>query len=230
MPHHWHHHAIVYSIVTGLVVGLLVTWYFSARKRLERAFVALPITKIRDAKHGEAVRVLGRLAVLDAIEAPFSKRRCAYYDAVVEERFVEAGEVRWTPLVRETAARPFTLTDPTGVARVETDSFETFVTLDHQKMSGELDQATAKAFLEKHGQELGDADRVLRYREGVLGGGERVSVLGRARWDERDGERKLVIEAGADGAVRASDDPSIALSGARPSMLPPGSLRPPGSR
>ena len=112
---------------------------------------------------------------------------------------------------------------------MRTERFTCVITRDANRRSGTFDDASPvmEELLARHGQTstgfLG-FNRSLHYDEGILAPGERVTVLGKARWeDDPDASpapsatggyrdqvrpRRLVIEAGVE-PVRASDVPSV---------------------
>ncbi len=52
--------------------------------------------KVRDVKVGMTVRVTGKLVLgPNTLEAPFSHRECAHYDAVIEEKYVADWRETW---------------------------------------------------------------------------------------------------------------------------------------
>ncbi|MFO0684051.1 MAG: GIDE domain-containing protein [Sandaracinus sp.] len=202
-------HLVLAVILTAaLTAGGM--WYFGRERQLRRTIARLPIVKVRDVTPGLEVRVTGALVLGSAtLEAPFSHRVCAHYDALLEERYLEDGEEAWHTVAHEAASRPFFIEDETGRIEIDTARFEGVIVRDHHKAKGDLDVEKARAFLAKHGQKSEiPADRVLRYREGVLEAGETVTVLGTAREESREGKRRLVLGEGT-GPVRASDDPDL---------------------
>lgn len=203
-------HLVVVAILAA-IVGAMAMSFFGRDKRVARALSAAPMVKIGEAKHGDVVRVTGKLVHGAAtLEAPFSRRECAHYDALVEERWIDHGQEAWGALAHEAASRNFVVTDETGSVTVDTSRFEAFVTKDHHRAKGDLDGAKAEAFLAKHGRPSALApDRVLRYLEGVLEAGEVVTVLGRVTHEDHDGKKVVMIRAPEGGVVRASDDPGL---------------------
>lgn len=197
-------------IVLTASVTAAVSWYFGRDERTRRAIARLPIVKVRDVKEGATVRVTGTLSLgSSSIEAPFSHRVCAHYDALVEERYTEDRHEAWHTVAHETSSCAFFIEDETGKIEIDATRIEGVVVRDHHKKKGELEVEKARAFLAKHGQKSEILPgRVLRYREGVLEAGETVTVMGKARYDSHDGTRRLVIGDG-DVPVRASDDPEL---------------------
>lgn len=205
-------HHIILAVVVTFLVTTTIAWLLTRERRTRQALEGAPIVKIRDVRPGATVRVTGKLVLgSSTLEAPFSRRVCAHYDVVVEERFVEDWRDAWETLAHETGSCAFFIEDETGKIEVDTTRFEGIVVRDHHKAKGDLDLERARAFLAKHGQKTDIAPgHPLRYREGVLEAGETVTVLGRVREEPtRDGKRMVL----GDGQrlVRASDDPELVV-------------------
>lgn len=221
--------ALVLAASAGIVSVFGLVWWLSPRQRTLRALRAAPRVRVVDARAGELVRIVGRLRPrATPLIAPLSGRACASYDLQVDVRRKSGKSSHWSQLFHERASCDFAVEDESGIALVETSSFECAIVLDHHRTSGTFDDATPdlERLLARHGQSSTDLfgfNRGLRYREGLLEAGEEVAVLGRARWEddpeagamapgptsgyrETARPKRLVIEA-ADGPVLASDEP-----------------------
>ena len=220
--------------MTALVVGLALTggivlaFLFGRASEYQKHLGAIArerTVRVADALAGTIVRIVGTLRPgAQTLRAPVSGRVCAHFDLQVWE---SAGEDGWKLVLREVSTTDFSVEDASGRAMVETSRFGAAVVLDAHWTSGTFNDATPalRQLLSRHGQKttafLG-LNRSLRYREGALEPGERIAVVGRARWEddpdagaarpERGGYRstgrkqRLVLEAHAE-AVTASDDP-----------------------
>lgn len=197
---------IGFVILLTAIVTAGITWFFSRRERTRRTLEAAQIVKVRDVSAGKTVRITGKLVLgTSSLEAPFSHRECAHYDAIIEEKYVQDWRETWHTIAHETSSCEFFVEDETGRIAVDTTRFEGIVVRDHHKSTGELEVGKAQKFLDKHGQRTSiPPGRVLRYLEGVLEPGETVTVLGTAREDDHGGKRHLVLVD-----VHASDDPDL---------------------
>jgi hypothetical protein len=210
--HHFLHmetlHIGLAILATALITSGIVRWL--TREERTRRALAAPIVKVRDVKEGATVRVTGKLILGNSIlEAPFSHRECAHYDAILEERYVEDWRDTWHTVAHETNTCGFFVEDETGRIEVDATRVEGVVVRDHHKTKGEIAEDKAKAFLSKHGQRSSiPPGRNLRYREGVLEAGETVTVQGTARSSTHSGGKHLVL-CESKGPVRASDDPDL---------------------
>lgn len=198
-------------IAVTVLVTATVTWFLSSHERTRRHLGAMPIVKVRDVRPGQTVRVTGKLVLGEStLEAPFSHRVCAHYDAILEERFVVDWRETWHTVAHETGSRAFFLEDETGRIEIDPTRFDGIIVRDHHKSMGEVDRDKARDFLARQGRTTEiPGERALRYREGVLEAGEIVTALGKARSEDGvDGAKHLVLGEG-DGPVRASDDPEL---------------------
>ncbi len=212
----------------GLVFGL--GWYFSEHQQRLRELRGVDVTRIADAVDGELVRIMGVIAEQDdVLDAPLSGRACVHFDVSVLEWRSHGKSGSFVHVFSETGSRPFVVTDASGRARIDTSHFRCAIVRDANKQSGTFNDASPEmeALLVRHGMQstgLLGFNKSLRYEEGVLEPGERVTVLGRARWEDDPDEtargapgvgyrdsvrrRRLVIEASLE-PVRASDDPRV---------------------
>lgn len=154
----------------------------SARGRARTHALRAPRRLIAEAKERELVRVVGRVELaLDPLVAPFSGRRCAHYEAAVEQP-TRPGAFR-RALV-EQRSQAFDVVDESGRARVDMQRALVEVTIDHFWEAHRLDAETRfelERFLYASGprglSQL-PASENLRYAEGALEPGELVSVVG----------------------------------------------------
>lgn len=184
--------------------------YRSTDARTRRALKAAPILAISAVQEDAVVRVTGRLRPIgDLIAAPLTGRRCAYYLAVVEEHLRTGNTWSWVEVAREADGVDFLVEDATGVLRIGLSAeCRVAVTRDGQSRSGTFDDANEveKAFLGRvYVEDTGALgfNRSLRYTEGILGPGEEITALGRAR---RGADGVMALGPRPDGPVLISDD------------------------
>jgi len=209
--------AIALVFTAGGVIAS-VAHYFSPEQKLLRQFNRLPQTLIQDAAPGQEVRILGNV-VVDGQEfiSPFTKRRCVYCEAIVEE---STDSDSWTVVAVEVHSASFFVEDKSARALVKAENLKVEAYKDSEFSSGFMEDASVhlEEFLARHGQKSEGKvfNRTLRYREGILEPGEAIAVLGRVRWEPdpdpkhagqgyRDVPKRAVIEPLAEGQVVASD-------------------------
>lgn len=206
-------------IFVGVVAVLFVAgWWFSSAQVGRRALKKVRPTRVRDAREGERVKVVGDAKPSgETLSAPLSGRPCVAWQlrVWVEER-------RTGDLVNESQVREFYVDDETGRALVRTSAAKLALEEDGEGGMGTFQAASPEleAFCKARGIDTKSwvgLERELRYREAVVEVGETVAVMGVARWEVdpgsiakegyRDGEKRLVVEAPRDGAVVISDIP-----------------------
>lgn len=182
-----------------------------ARRAAERSHLAA----VAEVSPGDTVKVVGRVSFTDdPLEAPFSGRACAHFEAVVEKRHARG----FAPKASTASTQSFWLEDETGRIYVDARSAIVDVVLDHHWTSRELDpekRFELERFLYQNGPKwnrLLGAESDLRYREGALEEGELVTVVGQAKVVRepephfyRDKSRRVVIGAPDGGAIYVSD-------------------------
>lgn len=204
-------------LVTAIVGGAV--WWLSPSQRVKRALRALRPMPLRDVREG-LVKVRGRVVPLEALTAPFSGRPCAYFEAIIEEKY---GKESWRTLVREVQQRDFLIEDDTGRARVEMAAVRAAVTREPHWRTASVDDPgpVLDELLARHGHVRKESvsPRPLRYREGALEAGEEVAVLGWADREidpdpaaaaagYRDAPLRVVLRSHGPHGLQVSDDPS----------------------
>lgn len=205
-----------------LILILALSFYFGRDAVIRRALRKARRCDIGSAPEASFTKLVGALSFAEEpLIAPLTGRRCAYYEAIVEE--LRGGRnSRWVRVIHEVGRRDFYLDDGTGRALVRTSGAEVVVTRDSHQRSGTFRDATPEleSFLRKHGRESTGVlgfNKSLRYREGVLEEGEHVAVCGVGRrapdpWGQPGGYREqptmLVLEPQEKVPLYVSDDPS----------------------
>lgn len=209
--------AIAILFTAGSIVSYAVH-HFSPEQKMIRQFNTTPLVPIQDAAPGQDVRILGNV-VVDGQEfiSPFTKRRCVYYEAIVEE---SSDNDSWNVIAREVQGASFFVEDASARALVKLENLKLDAQKDGEFTSGFMEDASVhlEEFLARHGQKTEGKyfNRTLRYREGILEPREAIAVLGRVRWEAdpdprhaglgyRDVPKRAVMEPQADGLVWVSD-------------------------
>lgn len=219
--------AIAILFTAGGIVSCAVH-HFSAEQKMIRRFNNTPHVRIQEAAAGQDVRILGNVRVDDQeFISPFTKRRCVYYEAIVEE---SNDNDSWSVIAREVQGASFFVEDSSGRALVKAENLKIDAHRDGELTSGFMEDASVhlEEFLARHGQKSEGKyfNRTLRYREGILEPGEAIAVLGRVRWEAdpdprqagtgyRDVPKRAVMEPPTEGLVWVSDIVEVAMLGPR---------------
>ena len=213
-----------------LGVGAAVAGYeriFSRSARIKRLLRRARAYTTASFRHGVSGKLEGQVRYLgQPLCAPLSGRPCSYYEAVIE---AEAGS-SWTPIAHEVRAQDFLLEDGTGLALVRMDNAEAVVPADIQSRVGVFSEPSDEviAFLRSQGiwRDRWYSDRQLRYREGVIGEGQRVAACGRASFEAnphprsavggyRDNASLLVLEGSRATPLYLSNDVALFRNSSR---------------
>lgn len=222
---------VPFAVTAALVATFaFANRYLDPHQRLLRSIRAAPRVSVADATDGTLVRIVGTLRGAGTlVRAPISGRTCAAFHVIVEE----GGGKNWLCVAEEREAHEFLVEDASGTAlvRLRTKEGDAAIVFDRSGFIHDAPVAVG-AFLAARGRRpvghLG-LNHGLRYSEGVLAPGERVAVVGRARWiDDPNGiatadrtadyrapaqrRRALVLEASELSPVRASDDPEARIA------------------
>jgi hypothetical protein len=188
----------------------------SARARARRAAERAHSMSVAEVRAGEIARVTGRLSFAEpAIQAPFSGRSCAHFEACVSSRHPRGYRRR----VSTHRTRDFFVRDESGQIFVDTQRAIVDVVHDHHWWSREMDvedRFEIEHWLYQNGpawSRLVPQKDDLRYSEGALTEGEIVTVVGLAKIERdathvlyRDGPRRLALVAPRRGHVFVADD------------------------
>ena len=156
----------------------------------------------------------------DPLIAPLSKRKCAYYHVLVEQKISTGNSYYWKTIIDEKDHVKYVIKDNSGFAMILKEQLKSYIVLDRKYSSGAFNDADAhlEQYLQQHGQKSKGAfkfNKALRYREGILEEGERIAVLGEGRWRQAEEVglpkhygRILVMETSEKSPLYLSDDPS----------------------
>ncbi len=213
------------AFVVVVAAIVFVAWYFSADQRLRRAIKALPITRIAHANGDCTVRLVGTVEVAQPILSPLSGRPCAYWQVRVQQRRSSGrNNTTWTTIVNDHGGTNFTVRDETGLAEVDMTYANPLLDKDRTLNSGFLNDAPPhlEAYLNSKGNssEGWIFNKTLRYYEGIIEPGEKVTVVGKSRLTARatayrgyatgSPEASLSLTSPDDGSpLLLSDEPKL---------------------
>ena len=177
---------IISVIAVAGVSGVLILGWAIASDPTLRTIKEVEKRRIADVREGEYARLVGTVEIDAPIVAPLSGRECAFWTVVIEEKgFSDL----WSTVLSEQGGVDFYVRDESGRAlvRLHADHTDASLTQDARFTSGLLKEAgpQLEAFLRKHGHTSKGwlLNKPMRYREGVVTSGERVAVVGCARWE-----------------------------------------------
>jgi len=198
-------------------------WWMNPKNITKRRLREIRRKRVVDVQDGELAKIVGTLRYASApLTAPLSSRRCAYFEARVEQKH---GKNSWRKIAEAKDGGSFFLEDESGRALVRLEDLGAALVEDVKFNSGVLHDPTpqAYAFLDEYGESATGMlgfNKTLRYAEGVLEEGEKVVVCGVGRWEVdpdpcqagegyRDKPKRLLMTAPHVGKMLVSDDPSV---------------------
>ena len=181
------------ALVVGPIAAITAIAVAVAVARARRT--KLPVVSIADAAEGVVVHLVGVIAPGETIEAPLSGRACVHYELEIlgaargQNRIRPGVATRLPPRVREARSVAFAIDDGTGRALIDPSGARFTIQISERQMRLGEPSEVHRRLASLHGMRDG-ADL---FREGVLGVGARVAVIG-----------MVVREPDPDGAARAA--------------------------
>jgi hypothetical protein len=218
--------ALAATVAVGIGVTALLYKLFSPTARARRALRAAQRVPVAEVHDGQAVKLVGRLRLdptAQELAAPITGRRCAYFEASVDQRKSSGKSSHWSTIIRETDfVGSFYVEDSSGRALVEVFLPQVVLTMDAHFSSGTFNDASPRLerFLSRHGEssEGWVFNKTLRYTEGALEEGEEVAVYGLCVQEPdpdpragggvgyREGAMRIKLTKPAEGELLISDD------------------------
>ncbi|MFP9113615.1 hypothetical protein ACLI1A_06715 [Flavobacterium sp. RHBU_3] len=207
---------ILFGIV--FIAIIIYQFFFSKKAVVKRSLKKFPVTRIGNFKEGERGRITGTIIYAGKIlEAPLSGRECCHYYVHIEES--SGGKSNsWNTLVEEEITGTVVLQDGNHYALMKHANLKSYIVQDRDYSSGTFNDATPQleAYLNDRGHEsvgvLG-FNKSIRYKEGILEQGERVTVAGLGEWKQAE-DVGLPAEYGTVLVMRSGTD-TIYMSDAR---------------
>lgn len=181
------------SIVIAFV--LFIVFYFNSKQIIKRTLRKIPNTRsIISIRKNELTKITGKaLHVQEPLIAPFSKRKCVFYNIVIEEKRRSNNSSRWVTILDRDEIQPFfiekngdqLIVNPTKKPK----NYKRYLIKDSTVSSGTFNDPTPEfeALLKRYnikGTNFFGFNKSLRYSEGIIEVGEEITVAGIANWKE----------------------------------------------
>ena len=202
-----------------ITASALLFEYYRPESRTRRALSRTEVVSIAAVRDGAVVKIIGTVRYGErTVKSSLTGRTCAYYTVIVDKISPQS-----TELIREADGADFFVADDSGVALIRFGAIRPAAALVNDRRrstSTFFGDVILERFMKARGQSaegiLGFKD--LRAYEGVVEAGERVAVVGLARWiadpdaaggGYRETPKRLVLEATEAAPLLLSDDPSV---------------------
>lgn len=177
-----------------LTIGTIVfcAFYFSAKQIILRKLSKTRLKAIASLKTNEFVKIHGKaLHVKEPLIAPLSKRKCIFYTMKIQKKVSSGKSSHWKTIVNEAQIQEFFVEQNGSYAIVKPSrnpkNYRSHLVIDKKTASGTFNDPTPEfeALLKTYNIDSSGVfgfNKQLRYEEGVLEIGEKVTIAGTAKW------------------------------------------------
>ncbi|WP_299433230.1 hypothetical protein [uncultured Aquimarina sp.] len=219
-------------LLIGIFVLLMISfsvigYYFSHKNKILRKLKQVNTKRIQLIKDNEYAKLIGKVNTSgEPLTSPIGKRKCAYYQIIVEEK--SGGKNKsWHTIIKEDKAIDFIIESSGERAVVQVDTSPktkmVYLVKDVKHTSGTWNDPPKhlEMYLQSHGKDstgLFGFNKSIRYREGVIEIGEKITILGTASWKESDhnfdrySSKSLFISGDRENKLIITDDPKAQKS------------------
>lgn len=211
--------SFIYALISIGVIITIFSQLFTKKARIKRKLKKALWRKLRDFQNGESAKIVGEVTLIgEALIAPVSRRECAFYSIILEQKVSSGKSSHWKKIIEEEVSSKYLIKDGERYAYINDTNLKCYLVKDGNSSSGFLEDASPNLmrFLESKGiksEGLLGFNKTLRYKEGILERGERMAVYGRGEWKDADTlqlptiyDRVLAIISTDKEAVYLSDD------------------------
>jgi hypothetical protein len=211
---------IIILIISAIAIIGFVAYYFNGKQVIIRTLSKIPHKPASSLKTNELSKVTGKALHVEApLKAPFTERKCVFYQIIIEQKVSNGKSSHWKTLVKEEKFQDFfvdtngdfVIVKPQELPR----NYICHLVKDKEASSGTFDDPTPKFvnLLNRYNinpENYFGFNKRLRYKEGIIAVGERITVAGIAKWKslneplpeypyskiatlESEGKQKLII-------------------------------------
>ncbi|MDG5490543.1 GIDE domain-containing protein [Psychroserpens sp. SPM9] len=181
---------LIFISVVGLII--FITYYFSKKQVIIRTLSKIPRKPASSLKTNELSKVTGKaLHVTAPLIAPYTERKCVFYQIRIQQKVSSGKNSRWKTLVREEKFQDFFVDTNNDFVIVKPQehprNYICYLVKDSKQSSGTFDDPTPQfeAVLRRYNinpENFFGFNKRLRYEEGIIEIGERITVAGIATW------------------------------------------------
>jgi len=184
---------LIFSIFIPIVLIIIfVSFYFNKKNVIKRSLTKIPFRSATNLKTNELSKLYGKaLHVKEPLIAPYTLRRCVFYQIKIQQKVKSGKSSRWKTLVEEEFMQDFFLENNGDMVIIKPianpKNYKCFLVKDSTQRSGSFNEASPKfkTLLDAYNIDstnwLG-FNKTLKYEEGVIEIGEYITVAGIAKW------------------------------------------------
>lgn len=211
---------IIILIICSIAIIIYLGYYFNGKQVIIRTLSKIPTKPTSSLKTNQLSKVSGKaLHVEEPLKAPYSGRKCVFYQMKIQKKVSNGKSSHWKTIVAEEKFQDFFVNTNGDFVIIKPQehprNYICHLVKDSNQSSGTFNDPTPKfvALLERYNIEpetFFGLNRTLRYEEGIIEIGERITVAGIAKWKslseplpeypyskiatlESDGKQKLII-------------------------------------
>lgn len=184
---------LIILLVVSLIAGIVfLIFYYNPRQVIIRTLSKIPHKPSSSLKTNELSKVSGKaLHVKEPLIAPYTQRKCVFYQIIIQQKVSTGKSSHWKTLIKEERFQDFfidtngdfVIVKPTEHPR----NYISYLDKDSKQSSGTFNSATPKfiSVLNRYNinhENFFGFNKRLRYEEGVIEIGERITVAGIAKW------------------------------------------------
>lgn len=218
--------ALTVFILTYVIVGYFAfyTFYYAKNATIRRTIRAVPSKHVPDVKSRETTRIIGN-AMIDneSALAPLTGRHCIYYHVIIDKQVRKRKGYAWRIVHQNEMVNDFYIEQDGYKVLVDTTFFESSIKKDKKFFSGFLNDPDGRIKnylteynIDEYFSPIG-IQTPYRYREAIIEPGEKVAVVGKAKWkkkadiDNTKADKELSLAGSKRKPVLVSDYPSCMI-------------------
>ncbi|WP_299337781.1 hypothetical protein [uncultured Psychroserpens sp.] len=183
---------IIILIISAIAIIAFLVYYYNERQVIIRTLSKIPVKPASSLRTNELSKVSGKaLHVKEPLLAPYSQRKCVFYQIVIQQKVSNGKSSHWKTLVKDERFQDFfidtngdfVIVKPTNDPR----NYISYLVKDKKQTSGTFNDPTPQfeAVLRRYNirpENFFGFNKRLRYKEGVIEIGEQITVAGIAKW------------------------------------------------
>ncbi len=183
---------IILSIILAIGVIAYLYFYYRSEAVIIRTLKRLPYQRLGSLRTNAFCKIEGKaLNIEEPLIAPYSKRKCVFYQILIEQRVQRGKHSHWKTIVDQERIQEFFIEQKGErcVVLPVTDprNFIAYLETDKTKSSGTFNDPTPEFMsllrtfnIESEG--FFGFNKPLRYKEAIIEVGERITVAGKVKW------------------------------------------------
>ncbi len=215
-------------IVVGIILLILmifgISYYFKKELVILRKLKKIPLKRIGSLRTRQLEKIHGKaLHVQEPLIAPLSKRKCVFYRIKLEVKKSNGKTTYWKTIIDDENIQTFFIEQNGNLAIVKPTqnpkNYKSFLVVDKKESSGKFNEPTPEFESLLRSYDINPKgwfglNKSLRYTEGIIEIGEKITVAGIAKWNklsepipEYSYSKIISLESGDNQPIIITDNP-----------------------